>query len=733
MTLRCADRPWAAACWKSRPSLSACCWRWAPAPRSRRGRPRRPAIDVPPAWSAAARRGTGRRRRRWSQLVAALRRPAAGRLVSAGAAGQHQRAGAAGRAAAGARLRDVAAAALLPTLGSSASAQRGQSPAATAPATASRPAWTPAGSSTSSAPTAARWTPARPRARASAASLGDVQVSIAAEVALAYIALRSAQARLAIADDNLASQQETLQITAAGASRPAWSPRWKPSRRAPRPSRRAPQLPALQTSIEQTGHALAVLTGQPPAALAALLAAAAAGAAGRRPTLALSLPAETLRQRPDVRAAEHQVAAALARVAQADARALPSFQLGGSLGLSALTLGALTNGASVVSALLASVSLPLFDGGAARAQVRAQQAALDQARAGLPRRRAGGAARTWRTRWSRCAATASAWRACSTPPRRPATPRRWRASATAAAWSTSRPCSKPSAPSSPPRTAWPAPAPTSAPTTCACTRRWAAAGAPTTTDATPRPTADAPVRSRPPMTPHRDAARRVARRLRPAGRRSRPRHPAGRARGRAPGTAARCCGPALLLLAAGWPAACGGGRRASAANAAPSYTTQAVARGNLTLTVTANGTVQPTRSINIGSELSGTVLKVNVDVNDRIKKGQVLVVLDTAKLRDQILRSQAALAAAQAKVAQTAATVDGGARHPGPAGGSGAAVGRQGAVQGRARQRPRHAGARAGRRGQRPRRRQRRAGRAVHRPDQPVQGLDRARRPTAWC
>jgi len=93
------------------------------------------------------------------------------------------------------------------------------------------------------------------------------------------------------------------------------------------------------------------------------------------------------------------------------------------------------------------------------------------------------------------------------------------------------------------------------------------------------------------------------------------------------------------------------------ANAAPSYTTQAVARGNLTLTVTANGTLQPTRSTSIGSELSGTVLKVNVDVNDPVRKGQVLVELDTAKLNDQILRSRAALAAASAKVAQTEATV----------------------------------------------------------------------------
>jgi len=109
----------------------------------------------------------------------------------------------------------------------------------------------------------------------------------------------------------------------------------------------------------------------------------------------------------------------------------------------------------------------------------------------------------------------------------------------------------------------------------------------------------------------------------------------------------------LVLVAAGlwwWQAH-------KTANAAPSFTTQAVARGNLTLTVTANGTLQPTRSISIGSELSGTVLKVNVDVNDRIHKGQVLVELDTAKLRDQILRSRASMAAANARVAQTVATV----------------------------------------------------------------------------
>jgi HlyD family secretion protein len=94
-----------------------------------------------------------------------------------------------------------------------------------------------------------------------------------------------------------------------------------------------------------------------------------------------------------------------------------------------------------------------------------------------------------------------------------------------------------------------------------------------------------------------------------------------------------------------------------AANAAPIYSTQAASMGDLTLTVTANGTLQPTRSVNIGSELSGTVLQVNVDVNDVVKKGQVMVVLDTSKLNNQILRSKATIAAATGKVEQTTATI----------------------------------------------------------------------------
>ena len=92
------------------------------------------------------------------------------------------------------------------------------------------------------------------------------------------------------------------------------------------------------------------------------------------------------------------------------------------------------------------------------------------------------------------------------------------------------------------------------------------------------------------------------------------------------------------------------------AQAAPRYVTQEVQRGQVKLTVAANGTLQPTRSVTIGSELSGTVRRVLVDVNDQVKKGQVLVELDTTKLDSQVLRSRASVASAQARLAQATAT-----------------------------------------------------------------------------
>lgn len=87
------------------------------------------------------------------------------------------------------------------------------------------------------------------------------------------------------------------------------------------------------------------------------------------------------------------------------------------------------------------------------------------------------------------------------------------------------------------------------------------------------------------------------------------------------------------------------------------YKTQEVVRGNLTVIVTATGTLQPTNKVDVGSELSGIIKSVEVDYNDRVKVGQVLARLDTSKLEAQIAQAKAALESAKAKVLQAQATV----------------------------------------------------------------------------
>jgi NodT family efflux transporter outer membrane factor (OMF) lipoprotein len=216
-------------------------------------------------------------------------------------------------------------------------------------------------------------------ALAAQASLRDVQVSIAAEVALAYIQLRGQQSQFAIAQSNLASQTETLKITDWRAQAGLITSLEVEQARAAT-AQTAAQIPALTASIAKTRHSLAVLTGQRPLELDQLLATAQA--APQPADLSASvIPADTLRQRADVRAAEFRIQAALSRVDAADAARYPSFKLGGGLSLSSLTLAGLSNGATLAGSLLGSVSVPLFDAGAGKAQVLAQEAALEQARA----------------------------------------------------------------------------------------------------------------------------------------------------------------------------------------------------------------------------------------------------------------------------------------------------------------------------------------------------------------
>jgi multidrug efflux system outer membrane protein len=275
-------------------------------------------------------------------------------------------------------LRDVRQAGLVPSASASGSAQRSQS-------NSNDP------TSTFRAGLDANWDPdifgskrsaldaTQADALAAQATLADVQASVAADVALAYLQLRGQQSQLAIARSNLASQNETLQIT-----------RWRAQaglittleveQARTAVEQTGAQIPALQTSIRKTHHSLAVLTGQAPEALQTLVDAPLP-VPQMPPELTDGIAANTLRQRADVRAAEHRISAALARVSSAEAARYPSFSMGGSLTLSAASLAALSNGATLVNALLANMSVPLLDGGAARSQILAQEAALESARA----------------------------------------------------------------------------------------------------------------------------------------------------------------------------------------------------------------------------------------------------------------------------------------------------------------------------------------------------------------
>jgi len=88
---------------------------------------------------------------------------------------------------------------------------------------------------------------------------------------------------------------------------------------------------------------------------------------------------------------------------------------------------------------------------------------------------------------------------------------------------------------------------------------------------------------------------------------------------------------------------------------AAKYVTQEVTRGSLTVTVTATGNLEPRNQVDIGSELSGTIRSVMVDVNTAVKAGQVLAVLDTTRLNAQVLQAQSSLASAEARVWQSTA------------------------------------------------------------------------------
>jgi len=214
-------------------------------------------------------------------------------------------------------------------------------------------------------------------ARAAAAQVGQAQVSLAAEVALTFFEWRLQQQRWAVAQRRLALQEEFVQIVGWRLQAGLMSSQDLEQARMNLAQLRA-TLPEIEAAQGQAEAALAVLTGRSPQSEIDLPAAGPIPSPGLE--LARTIPADTLRQRPDVQRAQERLSAAAARAAQADAARLPTLALGGTLDWRSPRVSDLFDPAALTRTLLLRLSASLFDGGAAQAQLQAQQAALEQSR-----------------------------------------------------------------------------------------------------------------------------------------------------------------------------------------------------------------------------------------------------------------------------------------------------------------------------------------------------------------
>ena len=220
-------------------------------------------------------------------------------------------------------------------------------------------------------------------AEAGSAGVAAAQTSVAAEVARNYMQLRGLQQQLVHAQASLQRQRESLRITQARADA-GRSTQLDLARASGLVASTEAALPALQGAIEGSIFRLATLTAQPPRAMLAALAAPAPLPALPLTDLA-SLPAGTpaawLQRRPDLIAAERELAAATAGIGIARSELYPQLSLSGLLGLNAATLGSFGSfGSSAAAryAVGAGLSWTPFDLGAVRARIRASQARSQQ-------------------------------------------------------------------------------------------------------------------------------------------------------------------------------------------------------------------------------------------------------------------------------------------------------------------------------------------------------------------
>jgi NodT family efflux transporter outer membrane factor (OMF) lipoprotein len=221
---------------------------------------------------------------------------------------------------------------------------------------------------------------ARARTQAQEWSARDLRVSLAAEVARTYFELRSLQARVGVAHDELRRPRETLELIRSRVQA-GFVTHLDLDQQAALTEQASAAIPPLEAQVRQQIHALGVLVGQPPEALIAELAPPAR-IPGRRPVPPPGLPSELLRRRPDIRAAERKAASAVADVGVATADLYPRISLTASPSLVSTDLSNLLDWSSRNYSFGAGLIWPLFEGGRLKAQLaqadeRQQRAVLD--------------------------------------------------------------------------------------------------------------------------------------------------------------------------------------------------------------------------------------------------------------------------------------------------------------------------------------------------------------------
>lgn len=202
-----------------------------------------------------------------------------------------------------------------------------------------------------------------------------VLISIEAETARNYVLARQAQAQLANARSALALQDDNLQIAQWRVQAGLVSTIDQEQARAQR-AQTAATIPSIEANYNGFVSRLGVLTGQAPGALKGELEATRPIPRGPAGVLT-GIPAEALRQRPDIRAAERNLAAATAQIGVTTAQLYPALSIGGSIDGGSSALSSIFD--VITGRLFANVAQTIFDAGRTRNQIRSAEAAADGA------------------------------------------------------------------------------------------------------------------------------------------------------------------------------------------------------------------------------------------------------------------------------------------------------------------------------------------------------------------